>query len=120
MEACDLPPALDGRGCAAGCAASPTGSAPHEAQQGTGRDGNLEQRLRDLQQAEALYLSGHRYIPNDNLEYRMYSDGAANDPNRDSCLGPRSHLTIQDANVLRIQVKYGSVYGFGVPGGAQD
>jgi hypothetical protein len=50
----------------------------------------------------------------------MYFDGGANDPNRDSYLGPRSHLTIQDANVLRIQVKYGSVYGFGVPGGAQD
>jgi hypothetical protein len=38
---------------------------------------------------------GHRYIPNDNLEYR--SHGA----------GPKSKLSIQDANVLRIKVTYG-------------
>ncbi|HEY3786497.1 MAG TPA: TadE family protein [Steroidobacteraceae bacterium] len=36
---------------------------------------------------------GHRYIPNDNLEYRPHT--------------PISGLSIQDANALRIQVTYG-------------
>jgi len=38
---------------------------------------------------------GHRYIPNDNLEYRSHS------------AGPRSKISIQDANTLQIKVTYG-------------
>lgn len=38
---------------------------------------------------------GHRYIPNDNLEYRSHS------------AGPKSKISIQDANALSIKVTYG-------------
>ncbi len=38
---------------------------------------------------------GHRYIPNDNLEYRSHGAGG------------KSGLSVQDANALRIKVTYG-------------
>jgi hypothetical protein len=41
-------------------------------------------------------FNGERYIPNDNLGERPHV-----------IVGPRSHLSIQDANALRIKVTYG-------------
>jgi hypothetical protein len=38
---------------------------------------------------------GHRYIPNDNLEFRSHA------------AGPKSKISIQDANALKIKVTYG-------------
>ncbi len=46
----------------------------------------------------------HVGIPNDNLEFRLYSNGGGNDAN--NYRGPTSQLTIQDANELRIKVVY--------------
>jgi TadE-like protein len=39
---------------------------------------------------------GHTYIPNDNLEFRTHD-----------YTGPTSHMSIQDANALKIKVTYG-------------
>jgi len=46
----------------------------------------------------------HVAIPNDNLEFRLYSSGGSNDAN--NYRGPNSNLTIQDANEFRIKVVY--------------
>jgi len=48
-------------------------------------------------------VQNQRYIPNDNLEYRCHRN-TSDCPN---ALGPKSGLSIQDANALKIKVTYG-------------
>jgi hypothetical protein len=48
-------------------------------------------------------MQNQTFIPNDNLEYRCHN----NNPDCPNALGPKSGMSIQDANALKIKVTYG-------------